>query len=86
MKNSYKGFDLFNDVEPELQRRNRAVILTNILEDNWEKGKVSVKGGALLLGYFNEIPEEQRKQLLDEFIFQAANRGYKISNNPQEVN
>lgn len=77
--NNFKGFDLFNDFEDKaLQKRNRAVILTNILEDNFKAGKIGAAGALLTLGYMNCIPNEERKPLLEEFIEQAKQRGFVI--------
>lgn len=74
---SFKGFPLFNEIEDKALRvRNQAVILVNIMEDNFFKGKVSLKGASLITGYFNEIPEEERTVLLREFQKQAGERGF----------
>lgn len=74
-----QGYPLFNEItDVELQRRNRAVIMTNLLEDNWDSGKVSGKGVALQIQYMNAIPPAERKDLLDEFVKQANERGFKI--------
>lgn len=75
----YKGFPLFNEIEDrQLRRRNQAVIMTNILEDNFVKGKIAPKGSLLIIGYMSAIPEDQRKSLMAEFIEQANARGFKI--------
>lgn len=79
--NAYKGYDLFTDFEDKaLQTRNRAVILTNILQDNFRDGKVSPNGAGLVVGYTNAIPEAERKEVVQEFIKQANQRGFKIAN------
>lgn len=58
---NFKGFSLFNDVEDEsLQSFNRARILANIAQDHLKGGRVNVKGAALVLGYFKELPEAER--------------------------
>jgi len=78
-KSEYNGFPLFFDIEDvELRRRNQAVILVNILEDHFKDGKISKKGAGLHVGYFNEIPREDRNELLKEFVRQANERGFKI--------
>lgn len=58
-----KGFSLFFDLEDkDLQAYNRARLMFNIMEDNVDKktGKVSPKGGSLVMEYFGEIPVEDR--------------------------
>lgn len=79
MQNEFNGFPLFFEVEDvELRRRNQAVILTNILQDHFKNGKISKKGAYLHIGYFNEIPKEDRSELLKEFVKQAKERGFQI--------
>ena len=78
-KNDYKGFSLFNDIEDvSLRNRNRGVIMANILEDNFFKGKVSAKGASLLINYVECIPQDQRKATMASFVEQANERGFKI--------
>jgi len=73
----FKGFSLFNEVEDAaLRLRNRAVILTNILEYNFFQKKLSLKGAALIIGYVQALPEEQRPAVIKEFERQAAARGF----------
>lgn len=75
----YKGFSLFTEIEDKaLQLRNRAAIMVNMLEDNFFKGKVSGKGASLLIGYVSAIPAKDRKDLMQEFVKQANERGFKI--------
>lgn len=75
---SFKGFPLFNEIEDrQLRRRNQAVIMTNILEDSFVEGKCTVKGASLITGYMSHIPEEERRELFDEFVSQASVRGFK---------
>lgn len=77
--NNYRGYDLFNDFEDKaLQTRNRAVILTNILQDNFRDGKISPNGAGLVVGYTNAISEAERKEVVQEFVKQANQRGFKI--------
>lgn len=70
--NEFRGFGLFNDVEDKnLQIFNRARIMVNIMEDNSatdSSGKVgvSLKGAALVAGYFNHVPEDDRQEVRDE--------------------
>lgn len=77
IKNEYKGFSLFNDVE-ELtrQERNRAVILCNIVEHNTHKGQITPRGAGLAMGYFSKIPAEQRKGVEEKFEELVKGRGY----------
>lgn len=75
--NDYKGMSLFKDIEDEkLRTRNRAVIMTNILEDSRKGNKITAKGSALIMGYFMEIPEDERLAARDEFLSQANLRGF----------
>ena len=77
--NDYKGFSLFKDIEDQtLRNRNRAVILTNIIETNLNKEtkKVNVKGTALVLNYFSQIPEDERKDVEDRFTVEMIHRGF----------
>lgn len=80
---AYKGYSLFKDVEDkELQSRNRAVILCNIIEQNTEKNRISTRGAALALGYFDAIPEAERRSVNTKFEAMLVERGYatKASN------
>lgn len=63
---SINGYPLFNDVEDkELQIRNRATILANIIEDNLydDTGVVTQAGMMYSLGYWDCIPEEEREAI-----------------------
>ena len=66
-KNEYFGYSLFNDIEDvDLQARNRAASLKNIMEDHiGEDGKPTPKAGMLTFGYFNLVPASQRKTVYD---------------------
>lgn len=75
--NDYKGMSLFKDIEDAaLRTRNRAVIMVNILEDSYVKGKITAKGAGLILGYFNEIPKEEQEATRNEFVIQSEDRGF----------
>lgn len=75
----FKGFSLFNDIEDlELRKRNRAVIMVNLLADNFSQGKIEARGSLLIIGYMSKVPTEDRKELVDEFVRQANERGFKI--------
>lgn len=77
MNDTYKNYPLFSDLEDKaLQTRNRAVIMANIVEANTRAKKVSPKGAALILGYFNNIPEEDRAAVHEAFEQQVKDRGY----------
>lgn len=77
--NEYRGTSLFNDIEDtSLRNRNRAVILTNTLEDGFNKGKVSPRAAMFIMGYFNEIPQEDRQEVKDKFVQFAAERGFTL--------
>ena len=80
MQNEFRGFSLFSDIEDaELRARNRAVVLTNIAEDNKTKDKkISSKGAMLILGYFSNIPQEERKEVSSRFATEMNARGFAI--------
>lgn len=76
---SYKGLPLFNEVEDAaLRRRNQAVIMANLLEDNFQDGKISQKGAALLLNYYRLLPDEEKDFVRQEFISNAKSRGFDV--------
>lgn len=59
--NEYKGYSLFKEADCEKNRhRNRGVVMTNIIEDHTKEGKMSARGTATLIGYFNCIPPRDR--------------------------
>lgn len=79
--NEYKGFGLFNDIEnAALRARNRAVVLSNIAEDytNKEK-KINAKGASLILGYFMQIPLEERNIVKEKFAETMLSKGYILA-------
>ena len=79
MKNTYKGFSLFADIDDVVLRtRNRAVVLANMFSDNSEGSKTTPKGAALILGYFNLIPREERAPVQERFKECMYERGFKI--------
>lgn len=76
-KNAYKGYSLFNDVEDEtLQTYNRARVLVNMSEDNTKEGKISPKGAAMIIGYFNQFKDDDRTNVLKKFKFLMLRGGY----------
>lgn len=79
-KEEFKGFCLFNDIaDKALRNRNRAVVLTNIAEDRTRNRLISANGAGLILGYFKEIPEEDRQDVKERFTQNMKERGYVIS-------
>ncbi len=80
--NEFKGYSLFNDIEDKaLQTRNRAVIMCNIIEQNTKKRLITPRGAALVLGYFQAIPEVERKEVQDKFDVMIKERGYATKSN-----
>jgi hypothetical protein len=79
MTNTYRGFDLFNDIEDEaLRTRNRAVVLANMAEDHTKNRRINAKGSMLILGYFNEIPKEERAVVQKKFKEDMVQRGFAL--------
>lgn len=79
MPNKFQGFDLFNDIEDKVLRiRNRAVVLANAFQDNCKDGKVTPRGAAIILSYFKNIPEGERKDVQDKFTQDMLARGFRI--------
>lgn len=77
--NEYKGFCLFNDIEDgELRNRNRAVVMANMAETHSKDRKISINGAALITGYFNCVPHNERKDTMNMFIRNMDERGFKI--------
>jgi hypothetical protein len=78
-RNTYKGFELFNDLtDYVLKTRNRAVVLANIAEDNAKNRLISPKGASLILGYFQQVPEQEREDVKIKFSETMAQRGFKL--------
>lgn len=79
--NDFKTYSLFNDIEDEeLRNRNRAVVLANMAENSVDRKtkRVSVKGAALILGYFGCLPEEEREDVKDRFSVEMKSRGFAL--------
>ena len=77
---NYNGFNLFNDIDDlELRSRNRAVVLANLFQDNSKDAKTTPKGAHLILGYFNQIPEGERKVVKEKFVVAMKERGFAIA-------
>lgn len=78
--NEYKGFCLFNDIEDAALRiRNRAVVLANIADSTSKNKKISPNGMGLILGYFSNVPKEERKDVMTSFITAMKERGYELT-------
>lgn len=76
----HRGFELFNDVEEtNLRNQNRAVVLSNISEDHSKNRLITPKGMALILGYFNEVPMEDRLDVKDRYANEMRLKGWVIS-------
>jgi hypothetical protein len=79
--NDFKTYSLFNDIEDvELRNRNRAVVLTNMAEDHIDRKskRVTMKGAALILGYFGNIEEADREDVKDQFSQMMHQRGFAL--------
>ncbi len=75
---NFKGYSLFNEIEDNsLRTRNRAVLMTNIVEQHFNKGSITDKGSYLVLGYFNQVPKEERAALHKAFSSMLEDRGFK---------
>lgn len=80
MQNQFKGFDLFNDIEDvALRNRNRAVVLANMADDHCKDRLISPKGAGLILGYFNQISNEDREDVKTRFKNDMESRGYVLA-------
>lgn len=58
MSNSVRGYSLFNEIEDkDLQSRNRAVVLANIIEDNMHEKSGAVTPACMVITgeYFKAI-------------------------------
>lgn len=79
-RTAYKGFCLFNDIPDYiLKTRNRAVVLANLAEDNQQEGKINTKGAALILGYFQQIPTDEREDTKNKFVESMKERGFPLA-------
>jgi hypothetical protein len=76
---TYKGFELFNDIEDDaLRTRNRAVVLANIAEDHTKDRRINAKGASLILGYFHAIIPEERNTVRVAFADNMKQRGFAL--------
>ena len=77
--NEYKGFSLFNDIEDvNLRNRNRAVVLSNIASDHSKNRKITPGSAGLILGYFKEIPDEDKMDVQNRFVKEMNLRGFHL--------
>lgn len=80
MSNEYKGYSLFNDVEDkELQAYNRGNIMAVIAIDNQKNGKLNVAATKDLVGYFNQIPSEERGAVYKHMADKLNAEGYRVA-------
>jgi hypothetical protein len=79
-RTAYKGFCLFFDIEDYmLKTRNRAVVLANMASDNSESSLINAKGAALILGYFQMIPPDEREDVKKSFSENMVERGFRLT-------
>ena len=72
---------MFNDIDDaSLRYRNRAVTLCNIAEAHTNKEKRITPGGAaLMIRYTENIPEDERKIVLEQMVVFMKERGYDLA-------
>ena len=74
----YEGIPVFFDIEDkQLRKRNQAVVLTNLIESTLTDGMVPKKTLSLVVGYFQQIPAQERDALQQEMQKQIKERGLK---------
>lgn len=79
-RDDFRGFSLFSDIEDYVLRvRNRACVLANMAEDNSQSSLINAKGVSLILGYFQQVPEDEREDLTAKFKTTMAERGFRIT-------
>ena len=86
-RNEYKGFSTFFDIEDvALRNYNQSRVMANMAEahikkpngDDDKTRQISPGGAALLIGYMNEIPLEERANVFTGFMKTMEERGYAI--------
>lgn len=78
--NEINGYSLFNDIEDvSLRNRNRAVVLSNMVEQYTKKDKITPKGQYLILSYFEAINNEDKLDVEKRFREEVKLRGYCVS-------
>ena len=88
MRNKFKGYATFNEVEDRnIRTKNQAIILSNIFEDNLKevgsnKAKVvSPQGASLVIQYFKEIRAEDKQVVLEKYGHIMIEKGFKELSN-----
>lgn len=80
-KDNYRGFNLFIDIsDSHLRNRNRSMVLGNIALDYMSKKTkmVSPKGAALILGYFQNVPDEDKAEVQEGFKQRMFENGFVL--------
>jgi hypothetical protein len=78
--NEYKGYSLFNDIEDEaLRLRNRGVVLANMAEMGMSGTNIKHGATADIIGYFSNVPVEDRQEVLAVMTDALAERGIKVT-------
>jgi hypothetical protein len=68
---------LFTDIEDEkIRNRNRGVVMLNIYEDHCKGSIVPAAGISSIIGYFKQIPDEERQDALSVFTQLCGDKGY----------
>lgn len=79
MTDTYKGFELFSDIEDKnLRNRNRAVVLTNMASMHTKNKRINAAGAGLILGYFNLVPMEDKADVQYRFMEQMQKEGFSL--------
>jgi hypothetical protein len=73
----YMGYELFNDVEDaETRDRNRGQVMLNIYQDHCNSKVLDAAGVAALLGYFKEVPADEKANALAYFTILCEQQGH----------
>jgi hypothetical protein len=70
---------MFTEVtDSRVRNRNRAVMMSNLFEDNVPRGKstTSARGGALVMQYFSRVPDEDKGKVLEDYKLVMQERGF----------
>jgi len=81
-QDNYKGYALFNDIaDSDLRNRNRAVVLSNVAIDHTKKAtkRISPRGAAIVLGYFNSLPDVDRQDVQERFKQRMFENGFILA-------
>ncbi len=76
----YKGYHLFNLVDDlETRANNRGAMMCNIYEEfSRADGRSTPHAMSLILGYFNEVPVDERERSVEFFKVIAKERGFSV--------